>query len=78
MSPLDWKPLPPTSDVPEEWDFERESTAAWLFKGVLKGLWWAFLGFAALVVLFTSPVGFMVAVVLGWILWRVCYDKGED
>jgi len=71
MSPMDWKPLLHTSSAPEEWDFERESTAAWLLKGVLKGLWWGALGLGALVLLFTEPVGFAVVGLLTAILWKL-------
>jgi len=77
MSPMDFKPLPPASDSPaKEWDFERESTAVWVLKGVLKGLWWGGLGLGALVLLFTEPVGFAVVALLTAILWKLY--KSDD
>jgi|GEM_PF-1631380 len=76
----DWKPLPPrylgekaprnpagASELLED-GFKG---LGWVLGKLGKGLWWAVLGFAALVLLFTSPVGLMVAGVFGIGLYLV-------
>jgi len=86
MKHPDWKPLPPRYLDPEGKTTPRMPAGAselledgfkglgWGLGKLGKGLWWAFLGFAALVVLFTEPLAFAIIALLASILWTLNRD----
>jgi|GEM_PF-2427611 len=77
MSFMDWNPLPPKGST-EEWDIEHEGGGGRVFWGVAKVLWWGFLGFAALVVLVSSPAAFAVTALLTAILWKLYKREAHE
>jgi len=85
MKHPDWKPLPPRylgENAPRNPAGASElledgfKGLGWGLGKLGKGLWGAFLVFAALVVLFTSPFAFAVIALLTAIVWKLY--KSED